>query len=121
MPTTLPPGLILGAILPREDPRHLLFLKTHSPYPTTSSAADILKSLPPGSIIGTSSLRRIAQLKRLHPHLVFANCRGNVPTRLRKIDDPESFTDQKVPNFTALVVAAAGLIRLGLGDRISAF
>jgi hydroxymethylbilane synthase len=121
MPTTLPPNLILGAILTREDPRDALVLKANSPYATTSSATEILKSLPPGSIIGTSSLRRSAQLKRLYPQLVFANARGNVPTRVQKLDAPESFTDQEVPKYTALVLAAAGLIRLGLGGRISAF
>ena len=121
MPTTLPPDLILGAILTREDPRDALVLKANSPYATTSSAAEILKSLPPGSIIGTSSLRRIAQLKRLYPHLAFANARGNVPTRVQKLDSPDSFTDQQVPQYTGLVLAAAGLIRLGLGARISAF
>jgi hydroxymethylbilane synthase len=122
MPTTLPPGLILGAVLEREDPRDALVLRPNSPYTSTArSATEILNSLPKDSIIGTSSLRRTAQLKRLYPHLQFANVRGNVPTRVQKLDDPSAFPDQDVPNYMALVLAAAGLVRLGLGARISAF
>jgi hydroxymethylbilane synthase len=122
MPTTLPPGLILGAVLEREDPRDALVLRPNSPYTSAArSATEILNSLPKDSLIGTSSLRRTAQLKRLYPHLQFASVRGNVPTRVQKLDDPAAFPDQIVPNYTALVLAAAGLIRLGLGARISAF
>lgn len=124
MPTQLPPNMAIGAILPREDPRDALCLSlplTESLAATsTGSAHEILSTLPAGSLIGTSSLRRQAQLKRAHPHLTFADCRGNVPTRLRKLDDPKSFTDQEVPEFAALILAAAGLIRLDLGHRITA-
>jgi hydroxymethylbilane synthase len=125
MPTQLPPNMSIGAILPREDPRDALCLSpsltSTLDSSTKSSAHAILSSLPAGSLIGTSSLRRQAQLKRAHPHLNFADCRGNVPTRLRKLDDPKSFTDQEVPEFAALILAAAGLIRLDLGHRITAF
>ncbi|KAF2432415.1 porphobilinogen deaminase [Tothia fuscella] len=123
MPTQLPTTLSIGAIFPREDPRDALVLSPSllapSMTPSQTNAHDILNSLPKGSIIGTSSLRRSAQLKRSYPHLDFADVRGNVPTRLRKLDDPSSFTDQVVPQYAALILAAAGLMRLGLGDRIT--
>ncbi|KIW03660.1 porphobilinogen deaminase [Verruconis gallopava] len=126
MPTQLPEGLILGAVFPREDPRDALVLKP-SRLPAESdskkplSADEILSSLPAGSVVGTSSLRRIAQMKKRYPHLKFADVRGNVPTRLRKLDDPSSFTDQVVPDYAAIVIAVAGLVRLGLGHRITAY
>jgi hydroxymethylbilane synthase len=128
MPTQLPKGLVIGAVFPREDPRDALVLKRSVGGEAQkegeregSSAHKILTALPEGSIVGTSSLRRIAQLKKSYPHLKFADVRGNVPTRLRKLDDPASFTDQKVPDFAAIVIAVAGLVRLGLGDRITAY
>jgi hydroxymethylbilane synthase len=121
----------IGAILPREDPRDALCLSpsfSSLPASTSGSAHEILSSLPAGSLIGTSSLRRQAQLKRAHPHLTFADCRGNVPTRLRKLDDPQSFLTpaeggqaQEVPAYAALILAAAGLLRLDLGHRITAY
>jgi hydroxymethylbilane synthase len=125
MPTTLPPKLALGAVFKREDPRDALVLKPSSLPSNTSpseplTAHTILSSLPAGSIIGTSSLRRAAQLRRKFPHLDFKDVRGNVPTRLKKLDAPDSFADQEVPNYAALVLAAAGLIRLDLGHRITA-
>jgi hydroxymethylbilane synthase len=122
MPTQLPATLSIGAIFPREDPRDALVVSP-SLAPTLTaaqSAHDILNDLPKGSIIGTSSLRRSAQLRRAYPHLAFADVRGNVPTRLRKLDDPTSFLpEQEVPQFAALILAAAGLTRLDLGDRIT--
>jgi len=129
MPTQLPKGLVLGAVMEREDPRDALVLRR---VPASAveeggkekegrSANEILSKLPKGSIVGTSSLRRIAQMKKQYPHLKFADVRGNVPTRLRKLDDPTSFTDQTVPDFAAIVIAVAGLVRLGLGERISAY
>lgn len=125
MPTQLPKGLVLGAVFPREDPRDALVLKQIDGKTLvekgTKSAHDILAGLPAGSIVGTSSLRRIAQLKKSYPHLKFADVRGNVGTRLRKLDDPKSFTDQVVPDFAAIVIAVAGLVRLDLGDRITAY
>lgn len=127
MPTQLPKGLVLGAVMKREDPRDALVLKRLNSEgqalvdKDTRSAHEILTALPKGSIVGTSSLRRIAQMKINYPHLTFADVRGNVPTRLRKLDDPKSFTDQTVPDFAAIVIAVAGLVRLGLGDRITAY
>lgn len=138
MPTTLPAGLVLGAVMSREDPRDALVLRRNAGGEDGKaegrSADEILRSLPAGSIIGTSSLRRTAQLKRRYAHLQFRDVRGNVPTRLRKLDHverPDGFRDtdderregekEEGPSYSALILAAAGLIRLGLGDRISAF
>lgn len=109
MPTQLPANLAIGCIFPREDPRDALVIK-----PTLASTHTTLASLPSGSVIGTSSVRRSAQLKRLYPHLRFADVRGNVGTRLAKLDDPDS-------SYSALILAAAGLIRLGLSRRVTQF
>ena len=73
-----------------------------------------LADLPAGSVVGTSSIRRTAQIALRHPHLRVQDVRGNVPTRLRKLDEDDS-------PFDALILAAAGLIRLNLGHRISEF
>ncbi|OJD29420.1 porphobilinogen deaminase [Diplodia corticola] len=117
MPTQLPPGMSLGAILPREDPRDAFVLKASlAADPATASKYASVGSLPAGSVIGTSSVRRSAQLKRLYPHLRFADVRGNVGTRLAKLDS----TDPNEVQYTALILAAAGLKRLGLDDRITA-
>ncbi|KAF5095628.1 hypothetical protein D0Z03_001788 [Geotrichum reessii] len=105
MPTSLPDGCVLGAITKREDPRDALIM------PTNSSAIT-LSDLAPGSVVGTSSIRRSAQLKRNYPHLKFESIRGNVQTRLAKLDDPNS-------EFSCIILAAAGLNRLGLGERIT--
>jgi len=107
IPTTLPDGLMLGAILQREDPRDALVVKKGLPYTT-------LDDLPPGSVIGTSSVRRVAQMRRRYPDLVFSDVRGNIETRLSKLDSPTG-------PYTALVLAAAGLLRLSLASRITAF
>jgi hydroxymethylbilane synthase len=107
IPTTLPEGLMLAAILQREDPRDALVIKSGLPYKT-------LDDLPPGSVIGTSSVRRVSQLRRRYPELVFSDVRGNLNTRLSKLDSPTG-------PYTALVLAAAGLIRLSLSSRINAF
>ena len=106
MPTQLPPTLRIGAILTREDPRDALVMKPSLPQYKT------LASLPAGSIVGTSSVRRSAQIARIHPHLRVADVRGNVETRLRKLDDPDG-------EYACLILAAAGLKRLGLGHRIT--
>jgi hydroxymethylbilane synthase len=76
------------------------------------SAYKTLASLPSGSVVGTSSVRRSAQIARLHPHLRFKDVRGNVGTRLGKLDDLEG-------EYACLILAAAGLERMGLGDRIT--
>ncbi|KAL4924600.1 porphobilinogen deaminase, dipyromethane cofactor binding domain-containing protein [Aspergillus undulatus] len=107
MPTRLPPTCTLTSIPLRDDPRDALIVKKDLPYTT-------LQSLPSGAVVGTSSVRRIAQLRRLYPYLNFANLRGNVETRLAKVDDPQS-------EYTCMVMSAAGLERLGLQDRISQY
>jgi hydroxymethylbilane synthase len=108
LPTVSPEGLTLAAVTEREDPRDALVL------PAGGNCVDNIsvKRLPPGARVGTSSLRRRAQLRHLRPDLVLGELRGNVDTRLRKPD---------VGEFDAIVLAAAGLRRLGLADRISAY
>ena len=100
VPMTLPKGFILAAILPREDARDAF----------VSSKYATLAAMPGGAIVGTSSLRRAAVLKRAYPTLTFAPVRGNVNTRLAKLDSGE---------FDAIILAAAGLIRLGMRERIT--
>ncbi|KAF2087964.1 porphobilinogen deaminase [Saccharata proteae CBS 121410] len=130
MPTQLPDNLSIGAILAREDPRDA-FVLSHSLTCLNDPKYHSISTLPPGSLIGTSSVRRAAQLKRAHPHLRFADVRGNVGTRLAKLDGSWKPTDEssaddtskqpEAPQFTALILAAAGLIRLGLESRITSF
>ncbi len=100
VPMTLPKGFILAAILPREDARDAF----------VSSKYASLSAMPAGAIVGTSSLRRAAVLKRAYPTLKYEPVRGNVNTRLAKLDSGE---------FDAIILAAAGLIRLGMKDRIT--
>ncbi|SNX82519.1 related to HEM3 - porphobilinogen deaminase [Melanopsichium pennsylvanicum] len=107
VPTALPNGLELAAVLEREDPRDALVVKAGLPY-------KVLDELPVGSVIGTSSVRRVAQLRRRYPHLVFSDVRGNINTRLAKLDAPNG-------PYTALILAAAGLVRLNFHSRITAF
>ena len=102
LPTNLPKGLILGCITEREDPSDALVVnKKNEKYK--------LDSLPKGSIVGTSSLRRLAQLRFHYPNLIFKDIRGNVITRLEKLDSGE---------FDCIILAAAGLKRLGFESRI---
>jgi hydroxymethylbilane synthase len=102
LPTNLPEGLMLGCITEREDPADALVV--HQKHQDKT-----LATLPEGSVVGTSSLRRLAQLRHHYPQLLFKDVRGNVITRLEKLDAGE---------FDCLILAAAGLGRLGLGDRI---
>ena len=125
MPAALPPDLALGAVLPREDARDAVVLPALSGvealalgggegprgHTLSLSLEDIVRRLGRAPRIGTSSVRRTAQLIRLFPEAQFAPVRGNLDTRLRKLDAGE---------FDALVLAAAGLIRLGHQRRISA-
>jgi hydroxymethylbilane synthase len=97
LPTSLPPGLALGAVPVRHDPREALV------------GASSLASLPPGARVGTSSLRRLTQVRFLRPDLEVVPLRGNVPTRVRKVQDGEGLD--------AALLALAGLERLGLGDK----
>jgi hydroxymethylbilane synthase len=100
--TEMPPGLELGAVLEREDPRDALIAR----------GSVSLQDLPPGARVGTSSLRRRALLARWRPDLVLLELRGNVPTRIAKLDEG---------GYDAIVLAAAGVKRLGMEDRISSF
>ncbi len=99
VPMRLPQGFCLAAITPREDPRDCL----------VSNASASLEALAPGSMVGTSSLRREAQLRERYPALQVKPLRGNLDTRLAKLDRGE---------YQAIVLAAAGLKRLGLAARI---
>ncbi|CEP19474.1 hypothetical protein [Parasitella parasitica] len=134
LPTVLPEGMLLGAIMEREDPNDALVLNEKNKNQT-------LNTLPAGSVIGTSSLRRVAQLKRRYPHLTFTDVRKFVRivcpgwmewglkdmaffklvmlnrlfcrnTRLAKLDDVSG-------PYSGIILAVAGLSRLGKGDRIS--
>lgn len=101
LPTELPAGLHIGAICEREDVRDALVAR---------GAIKSLDQLPERALIGTSSLRRQAQLRAVRPDLVIEPIRGNVDTRLRKLDEGQ---------YDAIVLAAAGLHRLGHADRIT--
>lgn len=109
MSAVLPEGLEIGAVLPREDPRDALVLQAGKDAMEFPSALAHLSG--PDAIVGTGSTRRAAQLAALLPRARFTGIRGNVDTRLRKLDAGE---------FHGLVLAAAGLRRLGLARRISA-
>lgn len=102
LPTRLPEGLMLGCVTERENPADALVL--HEKHRDKQ-----LATLPEGSVIGTSSLRRLAQLRHHFPHLQFKDVRGNLNTRLAKLDAGE---------YDALILAVAGLQRLGMGDRV---
>ena len=102
LPTNLPDGLMLGCITEREDPADALVVNN-------KNRQYQLDTLPAGSIVGTSSLRRLAQLRHFYPDLIFKDVRGNVITRLEKLDAGE---------YDCLILAAAGLTRLGFSDRI---
>jgi len=107
VPTMVKNGCEVTPVLRREDPRDCLVVKKGMGYQS-------LEELPPGAVIGTGSVRRVAQLKRRYPSLVFQDVRGNIDTRLAKLDSPSS-------PYTALILASAAFIRLSLTDRISAF
>lgn len=100
LPTELPQGIVIGAVSEREDPRDALV--GHGPITWAST--------PHNALVATSSLRRRAQLLSHRPDLRIVDLRGNVDTRLRKLDSH--------PEWSAIVLAAAGLVRLGLAGRI---
>ncbi|KAJ2394280.1 hypothetical protein GGI23_004749, partial [Coemansia sp. RSA 2559] len=106
MPTQLPDNMELVAITEREDPRDAVIMSVQN--------RDVkrLDDLPAGSVIGTGSVRRVAQLRRLYPQLRFMDIRGNLNTRMAKLDADDS-------PYAALVLAAAGMKRLGEQDRIT--
>ncbi|KAF7907733.1 uncharacterized protein EAF01_005319 [Botrytis porri] len=107
MPTQLPTKCIIGAILEREDPRDALIMKAGSKYKS-------LSELPAGSVVGTSSVRRSAQIAMKYPELKFENARGNIGTRLNKLDADDG-------KYSCLILAAAGLLRMGWGERITQY
>ena len=102
LPTNLPEGLMLGCVSKRVDPADALVVNA-------KNKDKQLDTLPEGSVIGTSSLRRLAQLRHHFPHLTFKDIRGNVNTRLAKLDAGE---------YDGIILAVAGLQRLDMSDRI---
>jgi hydroxymethylbilane synthase len=102
LPTNLPEGLALAAITERENPADALVV--HEKYKDLQ-----IDTLPVGTVVGTSSLRRLAQLRHNYPHFTFKDVRGNLNTRMAKLDAGE---------YDALILAVAGLERLGMSDRI---
>ncbi len=102
VPMQFPEGLGLAVICKREDPRDAF----------VSNSYRTLAELPQGAVVGTSSLRRQCQLKKLRPDLEIRSLRGNVGTRLSKLDNGD---------YDAIILASAGLIRLGLAERIASF
>ncbi len=104
LPTELGSGLTIGAIAGREDPRDV--------WVAREGGAEHPQEAPPGSRVGTSSERRRALILAIRDDVEVSSVRGNVDTRLRKLDDGE---------YDALVMAAAGLVRLGLGGRITSY
>lgn len=102
LPTNLPEGLMLGCVTKRVDPADALAVNA-------KNKDQKLETFPPGSVIGTSSLRRLAQLRHNYPHLEFKDIRGNVNTRLSKLDAGE---------YDGIILAVAGLQRLNMSDRI---
>jgi hydroxymethylbilane synthase len=102
VPSDMPPGMTLAAMLPRADPRDAF----------VSFRYESFHALPQGARVGTSSLRRQCQLKYVRPDLQLLTLRGNVETRIRKLQEDQ---------YDAIVLAAAGLIRLGLEHRITQF
>jgi hydroxymethylbilane synthase len=110
MPAVLPDGLAIGAVLEREDPRDAIVLPRVVDAPL--SLEEVVRELGQTPRIGTSSVRRVAQLTRLFPGAEFIPIRGNLDTRLRKLDSGD---------YDAIVLAAAGLRRLQQSARISAY
>jgi len=106
VPTELPPGCEIAGVMRREDPVDCLIVKKGREWTS-------LEDLPDGSVVGTSSVRRVAQLKRRFPRFVFKDVRGNLNTRMAKLDAPDG-------PFDAIILARAGMVRLGWGPRITA-
>lgn len=107
MPTQLPPKCTIGCIMEREDPRDCVIMKKGLGFKK-------LLELPEGAVVGTSSVRRSAQVKRKYPHLKFKDVRGNLNTRFRKLDDEDG-------EYSCLILAAAGVLRMGWKERISQY
>ena len=106
LPTVLPDGLTISAICKRDDPRDALVVRDD-----LKGRSGSILNLPENAVVGTSSQRRVSQLKSLRGDLIVKDVRGNVDTRLRKLDEGQ---------YDALILASAGLRRLELDDRINA-
>ena len=146
MPTTLPDGLVLCSITEREDPTDALVC--HPEYTAASPVVNTLADLPPGAVVGTSSLRRQALIGRYYPHLIVKSIRGNLNTRMAKLDQSTTLQHRTAEeaeqeqgqgegegkedteknakwvgepgvHYDAIVLATAGLKRMGWQDRIS--
>lgn len=107
MPTKLPDKCAIGCIMEREDPRDVVVMKKGLDYAS-------LCELPDGAVVGTSSLRRSAQIKKNYPHLKLKDVRGNIGTRLDKLDARDG-------EYSCLVLAAAGIKRMGWDERITQY
>ncbi|KAI0638801.1 porphobilinogen deaminase [Trametes polyzona] len=105
VPTALPDGCEIAGVMEREDPVDCLVVRQGASWKT-------LEDLPDGSVVGTSSVRRVAQLKRKFSKLVFKDVRGNLNTRLARLDAPDG-------PYAAIILAKAGMVRLGWGDRVT--
>ncbi|TRY72376.1 hypothetical protein TCAL_04743 [Tigriopus californicus] len=105
LPTTLPPNMIIGAILKREDPKDAVIIKDKTKYAH-------LSELPEGSVIGTSSVRRAAQIRANFPHLTIKDIRGNLNTRVEK-------KLEGTQDYDAIILAFAGIARMGWEEKIS--
>ena len=108
VPTKLPSGCVCAAVGAREEARDAVVMSLARQAQGWRNLGD----LPGGGVVGTSSVRRAAMVRRKYPHLVIKDVRGNVGTRLRKLDDASQ-------GFDALVIAGVGVQRLGMGERIS--
>ncbi|KAF6776313.1 hypothetical protein AHF37_04642 [Paragonimus kellicotti] len=120
VPTCLPPGMVLGCVFDRTSPDDVVLM-------SPSNRGRKLSDLPEGSVVGTSALRRVATLTRLYPHLNFVSIRGNLNTRLKKLDEGYAVTGHSVGDteslvplikYDAIILAKAGIQRLGWSDRI---
>jgi hydroxymethylbilane synthase len=109
VPTDLPEGLYIAVVLKREDPRDALIARAQSTEHRTQTIQKF-KDLPKGASVGTSSLRRMCQLLSIRPDLKIAQLRGNLDTRIRKLEEGQ---------FDAIIVAAAGVKRLGMAEKIT--
>ncbi|BFZ24122.1 hypothetical protein BsWGS_27162 [Bradybaena similaris] len=104
LPTVLPDGLVIGCVCKRDNPYDAVVM--HPKH-----QGKMLKDLPPGSVIGTSSVRRAAQIKRMYPHYKIENIRGNLNTRFKKLSEQDVYD--------AIILAVAGLQRMGWSDWMS--
>lgn len=110
VPTKLPSGCVCAAVGPRDEARDAVVMSLARQGEGWRGLGDLRE----GGVVGTSSVRRAAMVRRMYPHLVIKDVRGNIGTRLRKLDDPSE-------GFDALVLAGAGVQRLSMGERISSW